>query len=164
MELVSQGITIDLPFGWEGRITKRLESAALPRASGTEPIGVLERTYSITHLGNFPLPNERGDFGSGAVDLMAADHLFVSFFEFGPESVGQPLFQREGMPKRLRASQFNPNGLQHAIAGQSGHQVFFTEQGRAFSLYVVLGNHGNAAALVPQANEVLAATRIGGRP
>lgn len=164
MLLSSQGISVDLPVGWEGRIVKRTE----PRAAGLDadldtPAGrevLEERTYPITHLGNFPLPDERGDYGSGAVDLMTADNLFVSLFEFGPESVGQPLFQRQGIPTKLRAAAFNPNGLQRAIPGQSGQQLFFTEAGRAFCVYVVLGSHVNGRALVPLANEVLTNTVI----
>lgn len=167
MQLSSQGITIALPTGWEGRIIKRSE----PRIAAGDPVGpgsaaalrgvdLRERTYPITHLGNFALPAERGDFGSGAVDLMGPANLFISLVEFGPESVGQPLFSRNGIPTRLRLSQFNPNGLQRAIPGQAGHQTFFTAAGRAFCVYVVLGSHANGNALVPMANEVLAATAI----
>lgn len=162
VQLSSHGITVDLPAGWEGRITKRAEARSLAGIRPGHPV-LAERTYPITHLGNFALPNDRGDFGSGAVDLMGPSHLFVSLFEFGPESVGQPLFERQGLPTRLRVAHFDPRALQRAIPRQSGYQSFFTAGERAFSLYVVLGDHDNARDLVVLANEVLAAMTIGAR-
>ena len=89
----------------------------------------------------------------GTVD---PDELVAMIEAAGPESVGQVLFERQGMPTKLRATHFNPNGLQRAIPGQSGQQIFFTEADRAFCVYVVLGSHDNGRALVPLANEVLA--------
>ncbi len=164
MQLTSHGITVDLPPGWEGRIIKRTQPSPAPSVGkGTAALGGSgreERTYPITHLANFALPNDRGDFGSGAVDLMDGSHVFVTLFEYGPESVGQPLFRDQGRPTRVRAAQFSPNQLQRTLAGQAGFQVFFTEQGRAFSLYIVLGSADNARPLVALANEVLAAITI----
>ncbi len=49
------------------------------------------------------------------------------------------------------------------IPGQSGFQRFFTEGNRAFCLFVVLGSHDNAPALVPLGNQVLSATTIEAR-
>ena len=112
------------------------------------------------HLANFPLPEQRGDFGSGAVDLMGTGHLLIVLFEYGPESVGQALFRRQGMPDRLRPAMFSGSALQRTIPGQAGAQVFFTEAERAFCLYVVLGRHREATKLVPLANRALSATRI----
>jgi hypothetical protein len=94
---------------------------------------------------------------------MTAAHVLIVLFEFGPEAVGQPLFARPGLPRNLTPSRFSPNALQRTMPGQSGRQIFFTEQGRAFSLYVVLGDHVEAPALTTKANAVLRATTIGPR-
>jgi hypothetical protein len=163
MRLAGQGISTTLPGGWEGRITRRVDPT-VDRSAATAGFGTPgERTYPITHLANFALPEQRGDFGSGAIDLMGPGNLFVCLFEYGPESVGTALFAPQGLPRRLRPAQFSPRALQHVIVGQSGFQHFFTEAGRAFCLFVVLGSHDNAPALVPLGNEVLAATTIEGR-
>lgn len=114
----------------------------------------------VMHLANFPLPSDRGDFGSGAVDIMRFDNVFVALAEFGPESVGAPLFERQGLPV-VRAEDFDPNQMQRPLAGQSGAQYFFTHQGRAFVLYVALGSHARRRELVPEVNQLLANVQIG---
>ena len=164
MQLDSHGIATTLPAGWEGRITRRDDVAfvpASPSTAGRSPLGGSgERMFPIAHLANFALPEDRGDFGSGAVELMWPDHLFICLLEYGPEAVGTALFQAQGMPRDLVASQFNPRALQRTIPGQGGLQQFFTEGGRAFCLFIALGAHRNARALVAQANQVLTATTI----
>jgi hypothetical protein len=163
MELTGQGITTTLPPGWEGRITRRVDPT-LDRQAAAAGFGTPgERTYPVAHLANFALPENRADFGSGAVDVMGPDHLFVCLFEYGPESVGTALFAPQGLPRKLRPGQFSPRALQHVIPGQSGCQRFFTEGNRAFCLFVVLGSHDNAPALVPLGNQVLSATTIEAR-
>lgn len=122
-----------------------------------------ERTFPIAHLANFALPEERGDFGSGAVELMGTGNLFVCSFEYGPESVGTALFAPQGMPRALKPSQFSGRALQRIIPRQAGFQHFFTEGNRAFCLFVVLGALANASALVPSANHVLTATTLQSR-
>jgi hypothetical protein len=166
--VAAYGIEADLPPGWEGRISKRSQPAvaaarvaAVPGAEGVGPEGTpSERPQPIAHLANFPLPEDRGDFGSGAVDVMGQGDVLVVLFEYGPESVGQPLFSREGMPADLTPKMFSPSALQRTMPGQAGCQVFFTERGRAFCAYVVIGRHDEATRLVPQANAALRATRI----
>ncbi|CAN5487118.1 hypothetical protein BH20ACT2_BH20ACT2_07140 [soil metagenome] len=155
LRLSAHGITADLPDGWDGRITRRLDPS--PATKGAFPA---EREYPLAHLGNFALPEQRGDFGSGAVDLMDGGNVFISLFEHGPESVGTALFARQGMPRRLRPSLFSAARLQRTLRGQAGAQFFFTDQGRAFCLYVVLGAQRRAEALVPIVNRTLEVTRI----
>lgn len=162
MQLSAYGISTDLLAGFEGRISKRTEPAVA--ASGA-PAARAKGTFGevpnpVVHLANFALPEQRGDFGSGAVDLMGAGHLFLCLFEYGPASVGQPLFARQGIPTNLAAQQFSANGLQRAVPGQAGTQSWFTESGRAFCLYVVLGRRQDAPSLAPVANRALIATRI----
>ena len=45
--------------------------------------------------------------------------------------------------------------LRRGIPGQSGTQWFFTEAGRPFSFYAVLGSHALRPALVPRVNTLL---------
>ncbi len=55
-------------------------------------------TYPVGQFATFPIPDDIGDFGSGAVTLMGPADVFASLFEYGPESVGTALFARQGRP------------------------------------------------------------------
>lgn len=112
------------------------------------------------HLASFPLPAERGSFGSGAVEFMRSDDVFMTLFEYGEESVGTPLFAAQGIPRQIAAREFDRNALQRALPGQSGLQRFFTEGGRAFCLYIVLGSHIDRADVLSQVNAVLETLEI----
>jgi hypothetical protein len=50
--------------------------------------------------------------------------------------------------------------LQRLIPGQSGVQRFFSERGRAFCLYVVIGSHSSRRALVEEVNRLLATLEV----
>ena len=161
--LAASGLSIDLPRGWDGQIrgVERASAAgADPGAAASRPAGP---TPVILHAGSFPLPAERGDYGSGAVDVMTDADVLVVLFEFGPESAGTALFRRKGIPTRLTPNMFSPQALQRAIPGQAGCQLFFTEADRAFCCYTVLGRQSTAARVLPQANATLSATRISPR-
>ncbi len=133
------GVTVDLPRGWDGRISRR---------DGRE------RERAVLHLSTFPLPTERGDYGGGAVEQMHADDVLVVLLEFDPSATEQPLFQGS-LPTSVDGAAFSPSVLQRVIAGQAGAQWFFSTAGRAFSLYVVLGQHANQRLLVPLVNDIL---------
>jgi hypothetical protein len=158
LNLTGYGITTTLPPGWEGRITKRTTPTG-PEGRSTALGTPGEVPQPVVHLANFALPENRGDFGSGAVDVMGAGHVFIALFEFGAESVGQALFAHQGMPV-LQPRQFAPSALQHVLPDQAGCQRWFTVSQRAFCLYVVLGRAEQATTLVPMANTTLRATRI----
>ena len=142
MELKAHNISVDVPSGWDASIYKRQS-------------GPGELTFPILHATNFPLPQVRGDFGGGVVELMGADSIMVVLFEYGPQSVGQPLFQAVGIPNALRAGDFKPEGLRRRLQGQAGLQRFFQESGRAFSLYAVIGSVAASGVLSAQANGLL---------
>jgi hypothetical protein len=148
--LSRSGISVDVPEGWEGSID----------GGGFEQLATGGTRPTLLHVGSFPMPSERGSFGSGATELMNTDDVFVILFEYGPESVGTPLFAEPGLPRSVRPDDFSRDALQHAIAGQSGMQRFFTEKGRAFCLYVVLGSHIDRAELVAKVNAVLSTVVI----
>ena len=91
---------------------------------------------------------------------MGVDNAFIALVEYGPESLGTPLFSGRALPRRLRPEQFRTNSLQRAIPGQAGLQVFCTEAGRPLCLYVVLGSTRNARALVDEVSTVLAGLEL----
>ncbi|HLG68283.1 MAG TPA: hypothetical protein VKV36_10490 [Acidimicrobiales bacterium] len=143
----SHGIEMAVPAGCEARIFRR------PPVAGAA-------TYPVVHLATFPLPGDVGDFGNGAVQVMGGNDVFVVLFEYGPESVGQALFARQGMPRALAPSDFQPYRLRQGVGGRSGTQWFFVEAGRPFSLYAVLGSHARRATLVPRLNGLLAGIAV----
>jgi len=142
------GITVELPIGWDGGIAERavLDDGAVRQ--------------SVTHLASFPLPEQRGDYGGGAVSRMGWTDVLIVLLEFERDSVAQPLFALAGMPRAVRPSDFSRDTLQRRIEGQGGAQFFFHEAGRAFCLYVVLGSYVDREDLVPIANDVLARIQI----
>lgn len=153
MEIQAHGIRAHLPAGWEGRLRKRAASGvAERRQGGTTPVA--EDTGPVLHMANFALPEDRGDFGSGAVDVMGTGHVMVAVVEYGPDSVGTALFPTVSRVPRLSARMFSSQALQRVQRGQAGAQRFFTLNGRAFCLYVVLGDQRDAAALTPPTNEI----------
>ena len=145
--LRAHGIEAALPGGFEGRIFTRV---------GTGP----EQPFPVAHFATFALPDEVGDFGGGAVNLMGPDDIFGSLFEYGPDSLGTRLFARRGMPRELATSDFQPYVLRRGLVGQAGTQWFFTEEDRPFTLYVVLGSHARRAALVPRVNALLSGLTV----
>ena len=76
------------------------------------------------------------------------------FLEFGPESAGTPLFAAS-RPPFLRASDFSRDMLQQRVEGHGGTQRFFTEAGRAFCLYVVVGDYIDRVDVLESINSVL---------
>src|SRR5205814_916377 len=81
------GLAVDLPPGWAGRVTRRPVDPAPPAvrtfaaASGRD---LTESTHAVAHLANFPLPENRGDFGSGAVEVMGPRDVLVVLLEYHP--------------------------------------------------------------------------------
>lgn len=146
--LRAAGISVELPAGWDGGIAERavLEDGAVRN--------------SVTHLASFPLPEQRGDYGAGAVERMGWTDAFIVLLEFGPGSRTEPLFSRHGIPRSVRASDFGRDTLQRRIEGQGGCQVFFQESGRPFCLYVVVGSYVDRADLIPAINDVLGRIQI----
>lgn len=150
VKLERLGLTVDLPAGWDVRVLRR-------------PSGGGATTNAVLHLASFPLPESRGDFGSGAVERMRADDVLVVLFEYDAQACATPLFARRGRPQPA-AAEFSTRQLQRTLPGQSGVQYFYTEGGRAFCLYVVLGSHARRATLAPRAAAVLRGLTVAARP
>jgi hypothetical protein len=140
--LAAHGVAIAVPHGWEGRILRR---AAISKD---------ERPRTVMHVASFPMPEQRGDFGVGVTELMRSGDVFVTLFEYGPESLGQPLFEKKGIP-RLTRDLFGPKRLQRTLPGQIGCQLFFTAERRPFCLYVVVAGRLHLNRLLAQVNKML---------
>ncbi len=153
MRIDGHGFRVDLPSPWEGAVRTGEASTAMRQRALRRGLSV--QTPPVLHLSTTRLPSVRGDFGSGAVDLLKAEDLFVAVVEYGADSVGTALFDTGPLPRSVDSRNFRPNGLQRAIAGQSGFQHFCTENGRALCLYVVLGAHHSARTLVRGVNDIL---------
>src|SRR3546814_9879755 len=127
MKLEGTGVRIELPRGWEGRMRARenepdggAPAKDRPAAERTGP------TPAVVTAANFALPPNLGDFGGGAVEVMRTQDLFLTLFEYGPESVGTPLFATEGMPRVLRPDDLAPMTRRTPLTGMCGAQFFFT--------------------------------------
>jgi len=142
VRLAAHGVAVDVPRGWEGRILRR--AASHPA----------EQARTVVHVASFPLPEERGDFGVGVTELMRSGDVFVSLFEYGPESVGQPMFAAQGVP-HLTPDLFSARRLQRTLSGQVGCQMFFTASKRPFCLYVVIAGRIHVRPLVSELNPML---------
>jgi len=109
----------------------------------------------VTHVANFALPAALDVFGTQAVETMTAGDNLVALVEYGPAEVDTPLFERQGVPRRLRAADFSPKSLNRTLPDQVGYQEFATEAGRAFCLYVVLAGRQALGRSVQDVNAVL---------
>jgi hypothetical protein len=151
VRIAAYGLAVDAPSGWEARI----------RRLALQPAGEGLRAHPVLHAADFALPEERGDFGSGAVESMQPSQAFIALIEYDPSSAGTALFSSTAaMPLQVGAADFSPQQLQRTIRGQAGTQRFFVDGGRAFCLYVVLGSMANRHQAVPRVNAILSAIEI----
>ncbi len=148
MQILSrQGVEIALPEGWDARIYRR------EAVDG-------EVTRRAMHAANFALPTGLGDYAVGAAEQMTAGDVLVVLLEFDPDLAGQGLFSTEGLPTGLSAGDFSPTALPRAMPGRTAAQWFFSVNGRAFCLYVVLGSHTERAGMMELVNSVVETVRI----
>lgn len=147
MRLRGRGLEVDLPPGWEGRIHLRE-----PERGAT--------THAVLHAATFPLPEERGDFGDGVVERMRATDAFVALVEYDRGAASTALFSRRGIPSGIVARSLRPDRMHRHIPGQAGVQYFFSERGRAFCLYVVVGSLAGRPGLTARVNSLLKTLRI----
>ena len=153
--LAAHGVSIDVPAGWEAELSTQPDPSTLDPA--TDP---LPRPLVVLHAANFSLPAERGDYGSGAVEIMGRNGIFAALVEFDGASAATMLFAAEGVPTRLAADDFGPDRLHLSMPGQAGLQQFFHVGSRAFCLYAVIGSHSLRGVLVPELNRVLSGLSI----
>jgi hypothetical protein len=141
------GLTVNPPPGWDATIYRRTALEG-------------ESTHPIIHAATVPLPVERGDYGSGLVELLGPQDVFVGLLDFGPAAAGTALFQTLQAVPGLTPDQYRPRQLQRAIAGQAGVQRFFSVEDRAFCLYSVIGSVANQVMLTQRANQLIGTLRI----
>ena len=84
----AHGLRIDAPPAWDVRVYRRAP-------------GVEERTFPVMHAANFALPSRRGDFGSGAVELMGPSDVLVVLFEHDPQAGRKGAVQPDAAGQRL---------------------------------------------------------------
>ncbi len=147
MRLVAGGLSLDLPPGWEARV--RRQAPSQPGRPGNV----------LLHAATVPLPAGRGDFGSGVVEHLGPDDVFVSLFEYDAQDAGAALFASRGLPVP-RPSDFSPAVLQRTQLGHSGAQFFFAVEGRPFCLHAVLGSHSRRAPGAAKVAALLARTTV----
>ncbi len=164
MRLQQRGVALDLPARWEARIYEPRPDRPAGGLGAQDTTRRQGTSNTIVHLATFPMPTQRGDFGSNAVEIMGPGDIFVALIEYDPEAANTALFRRAGLPALLRASSFGPDRLQRALPGQAGTQVFFHADERAWCLYVVLGSVARADALVDEVNRLLVGIRLDRRP
>ena len=138
MRIHAHGLAVDLPAGWDGRISRRAAA------------------YPVMHAASFRLPAEDGDFAVAAIQAMPADGVVVALVEYAPELAGSGLFEPQGFPQSLTDADFHPSAMLRRRPGHRGVQRFFTDAGRPFCLYAVLGPDATAA----QANSLVAAVAL----
>jgi hypothetical protein len=157
--LTGQALSVVLPDGWDGRIY--LNDYDLTDVDFPNP---------VMHISTFSLPlrDGVGDYGMGAIELMGPTDAFIALVEFNQNLATEALFQvNTGMPRPIDSEVLAGHQMQAPISGFGGVQFFFNEPnpttgqlGRAFSLYVVVGDITQAAATALRFNPVLATVVI----
>lgn len=137
--LSGHGLTVDLPRGWDGAIARRTDASALP----------------VLHVSSMALPPERSDSGGGVVERLGWGDVFLCLLEHEPSCIGSALFARDGVPTPLSPDSFTSRAMQGMRPVQSGAQWFFSLHGRAFCLFVAVGEHARRHRLVPAAGRVI---------
>lgn len=156
--IAAHGLAVTLPAGWDGSIRRAAGDAPTTPAADVGPMGT---TNPVLHAASFALPAVRGDFGGGAVELMAPTDVFVALVEFDPAAGATPLYEQLGLRRPITATSFDRATMHRPLPGHSGHQQFFhTPGGRAFSLYVAIGSHRLRASSAARADRVVATIRI----
>ncbi len=160
VNITAHGLAAALPRGWEGTITAEHQAQVDAQVSAFSTSARMPEAMPVAQFATFALPAIRDDFGGGAVERMGRDDVFISLLEYGSEEVTSALFSDRGLPRRLDPRAFSPRMLQRRIRGHAGLQLFFHDRGRAFCLYVVLGDIVDAYRLVRRAEQVLATIEI----
>ncbi len=154
MLIEGEGVAVELPAGWDGRMRRR----ALPEERARGRGGLV-----TVHAADFALPREDGDYGTAATSWMGREAVFATLIEFSPGGglePGRGLYRPRGVPRELAAGDFAAETMLRRLPGQAGAQRFFTASGRPFCLYAVIGSRRRVPALVPRLNELLGAIRI----
>ena len=154
--LVAHGVSVGVLSGWEAELSTQPDPATLDSSLESPALPLV-----VVHAANFSLPAERGDYGSGAVEIMDRNGIFAALVEFDRASATSKLFARAGFPTRLEPADFAPDQLHLWMPGQAGLQQFFHVGSRAFCLYAVIGSYSMRSLLVPELNRILSGMSVG---
>ena len=121
--LRGHGLALSVNDGWEARIWM----PDLPPPAENHP---------VVRLANFALPFTKDTYAEDVADGLRPGRVVASLAEFSPALAGRGLYVSEGVPK-VEVADLDPRAVQRRAPGRAGVQRFFSEQGRAFSLYVI---------------------------
>ncbi len=152
---MAHGVSFEVPTGWEAELSTQPDPAEIDGG-----LQASEARLVVLHAANFALPAERGDYGSGAVEVMDRNGIFAALVEFDRASTSAKLFARAGIPIRIDPAEFSPDQLHLSLPGQAGLQQFFHVGPRPFCLYTVIGAYSLRALLVPELNRTLSGLNI----
>ena len=112
--LAAHGVSVDVPAGWEAELSTQPDPVMLDPGLESSDASLV-----VVHAANFSLPAERGDYGSGAVEIMDRGGIFAALIEFDRASASSKLFAHEGFPTRLRTGRFRARPVAPVAAGPS---------------------------------------------
>ena len=121
--LRGHGLALSVHDGWEARIWL----PDLPPPAENHP---------VVRLANFALPLTKDTYAEDVADGLRPGRVVASLAEFSPALAGRGLYAPQGVP-RVDVASLDPRAVQRQAPGRAGVQRFFSEQGRAFSLYVI---------------------------
>ena len=121
--LQSHGLTLAVHHGGEARIWM----PDLPPPAENHP---------VVRLANFALPLTKNTYAEDVADALRVGQVVASLAEFSPTLADTGLYEPRGVPD-LVPDDLDPRAVQRQAPGRAGVQRFFSEHGRAFSLYVV---------------------------
>jgi hypothetical protein len=121
--LRGHGLALTVHDGWEARIWM----PDLPPPAENHP---------VVRLANFALPLTKNTYAEDVADGLRGGQVVASLAEFSPSLADRGLYAPQGVPD-LAPGDLDPRAVQRQAPGRAGVQRFFSEQGRAFSLYVV---------------------------
>lgn len=121
--LRGHGLALTVHEGWEARIwMPDLDPPA--------------ENHPVVRLANFALPLTKNTYAEDVADGLRPGQVVASLAEFSPSLAGRGLYEPRGVPE-LDPADLDPRAVQRQAPGRAGVQRFFSEHGRAFSLYVV---------------------------
>ena len=121
--LRGHGLALSVHDGWEARIWM----PDLPPPA---------ENYPVVRLANFALPLTKDTYAEDVADGLRPGRVVASLAEFSPALAGRGLYAPQGVPK-VDVADLDPRAVQRQAPGRAGVQRFFSEQGRAFSFYVI---------------------------
>ena len=145
--LEGHGIALELPHAWEGRIFL----PDLPPPALNLP---------VVHATDRPLAMPRSTFAPELAARAGAEGTLLALVEYEPALADRGLFAGPAPRRPIVRDDLHPAALQVPNPGQEGRQWFFSDAGRAFCLYLVVGIGRGLEARLRRVDELLSSLRI----